>query len=72
MANPTTERIGWWGGPDTRPRCPATDKVIIADAETAAAKTTRINARDPRVKGRMQSYFCRHCRAYHVGKRRGA
>ena len=65
-------RVGWWGGPDERPRCLKTDKVQIPDAATAEAKAAKIRARDWHAQpGRpMQAYKCPSCGFYHVGHRR--
>lgn len=66
-----SNRIGWWGGLDTRLRCTRTDKVVFieqVDAESAARKIREREGAKPHKGGYvMQAYQCKDCSYWHVG-----
>lgn len=63
-------RQGWWGGPDTRPRCPKDDKVIFESQEKAETSAAKIRERGgQRGEERFNAYQGR-CGYWHVGKGR--
>lgn len=57
-------RMGWWGGPDLRPRCEEHDKVAF-DEEGAKRSAEKIRARGTN----MNAYFA-NCGHWHVGHAR--
>lgn len=62
-------RVGWWGGPDTRPRCERTDKVAFESQERAEHSAAKVREREGAQKGGriMQAYQCKDCGQWHVG-----
>lgn len=64
-----TNRRGWWGGQDTRPRCRCCDKVVFPDQEAAERSAAKVVAREGvRADGKvMQAYLCRKGKVWHVG-----
>ncbi len=67
-----TDRQGWWGGADLRPRCSVSGKVAFpsqAHAEYSAARVREREAlRKPRPDGKvMNAYQCKSCGQWHVG-----
>lgn len=55
-------RVGWWGGPDTRLRCKADDKVVFMDKEAAERAVAKSE-------GRMKCYLGR-CGHWHLARRK--
>lgn len=56
-------REGWWGGPDTRLRCRADDKVVFfseADAQKAANKATN--------RGEPMKWYRGKCGHLHIAR----
>lgn len=62
-------RIGWWGGPDERPRCIFDDKVALSK-EDAEYKAQKIKERENRSDKMMMAYRCKKSGVYHVGHRK--
>lgn len=58
-------RMGWWGGADTRERCRQSDKVVFTEerAKESARKATERGTR-------MHAYKCNGCGAWHTARTR--
>ena len=59
-------RQGWWGGPDTRPRCAKCDKVVFYEVGAAQRATEKAAAR-----GQPMVHYRGRCGHLHVARQRG-
>lgn len=59
-------RTGWWGGPDTRLRCKADDKVVFMDKEAAERAAQKACDR-----GTPMKYYRGRCGHLHVARIKG-
>lgn len=63
-----SNRMGWWGGPDTRLRCCGCDKVVFPNQAAAEGSAAKVREREAPRKDRkvMQAYLGK-CGHWHVG-----
>ena len=69
-----SDRLGWWGGLDTRPRCSTDNKVVFPDQLTAEAAADRIRNTTLKpyqiVLNESMSAYQGKCGFWHVGHSR--
>lgn len=65
------DRLGWWGGQDTRTRCTACGKVVFPDEAAAERSADKARCseltRAPRRDGKVMQAYIGQCGHWHVG-----